>query len=353
MIPHSRPTFGSEEKRAVLAVLDSGQIAQGGKVCEFESVFARFTGRRYGVAVSSGTAALQLSLLALGISRGEEVILPSFSCAALLHAVQAVGARPVLADINLEDFSLSVSQVKKKIRQRTRAVIAPHLFGRAGSLGELADGRIFLIEDGTQALGARIGEKKVGSLGVLSVFSFYATKMIATGEGGMVLTDSRRLAEKLQDLRDYDKKEKHCFRTNSKMTDLEAAIGIEQMKKLPGFIERRREIASRYKSALQGTGAIPPGEDSHRDHVFYRYVIRVSQRSKEWLKCLESRAIEVKRPVYKSLHEYLGLSGRQFPATTQAMKETLSLPIYPSLSDEACEEVCAAIREKALSHVEV
>ena len=169
----------------------------------------------------------------------------------------------------------------------------------------------------------------------------------------MVLTDSRRLAEKLRDLRDYDKKEKHCFRTNSKMTDLEAAIGIEQMKKLPGFIKRRREIASRYRAAFQGTGVVLPGGDNHRDHVFYRYVIRIPRRSKEWLKYFESRAIEVKRPVYKPLHEYLGLSGKEFPATHQAMKEALSLPIYPSLSDEACEEVSAAIREKGLSHVEV
>ena len=355
MIPHSRPTLGLEEKEAIEEVLNSGEIAQGKKVIEFEKSFCGLVGRRYGVAVSSGTAALTLSLLALEISRGDEVIVPSFTCVALLHAIDAVGARPVLVDIDLEDFNISVTEVKKKIHRKTKAVIVPHAFGRAARMEELLDLKIPVIEDGTQALGARESEKKVGSFGVVSLFSFYATKMITTGEGGMVLTDLPRLAERIQDLRDYDKKETYQFRTNSKMTDLAAAMGVEQVKKLPRFIQRRREIASVYHKALRHSSLILPTEDASRDHVFYRYVVRVPQHSKEWLRQIRSRGIDVKEPIFKPLHRYLNLLDSQFPVTAQAMRESYSLPIYPSLEDEACRQVCEAIQqEKALfKYVEI
>lgn len=344
MIPHSRPTLGPEEKSVVAQVLDSGQIAQGRKTIEFEKKFCAFTGRRYAVAVSSGTSALHLALVALGISRGDEVLLPSYTCAALLHAVDHVGARPVLADIDLEDFNLSVTDVRKKVRRRTKAVIVPHAFGRAARMEEILNLKIPVIEDGTQALGARVGRKRVGSFGVLSLFSFYATKMITTGEGGMVLTDSPRLAERIHDLRDYDKKENFKFRTNSKMTDVEAAMGIEQLKKLPSFIRRRRQIASGYQESLRGSGLFLPAEDSDRSHVYYRYVVRIPRGFKEWARRLFAQGIDAKSPVFKPLHPYLNLSDSSFPATVQAMKESLSLPIYPSLTDEECNQIYRALQ---------
>lgn len=353
MIPHSRPTLGEEEKKACEAVLDSLQIAQSEKARAFEEIFCDLLGRRYAVAVSSGTSALILSLTALEISKGDEVICPSFACVALLHAIDAVGARPVLADIDLEDFNISVSDLKKKIRKRTKVVIVPHAFGRASRMNEILKLGIRVVEDGTQALGARAGGKKVGSFGEVSLFSFYATKMITTGEGGMILTDSSRVAQKLFDLRDYDKKENYQPRTNSKMTDLEAAIGIEQVKKLPFFIQRRREIASRYREAFQGSGAALPVEDEDRDHVYYRYVVRVPKKSKQWLRELQGRGIDAKRPLFKPLHRYLDFQNASFPATTQAMKEACSLPIYPSLSAEESHEICEAIRIPSLSHEEV
>ena len=351
MIPHSRPTLGEEEKRACAAVLDSLQIAQGEKVREFEKTLSGLLKRRYGVAVSSGTAALQLALSSLNLSKGAEVILPSFTCVALLHAVDAVGARPVPVDIDAEDFNLSVPEVKKKVRRKTGAILVPHAFGRAAQVAELLSLGIPVIEDGTQALGARAGDKPVGSFGVMSIFSFYATKMMTTGEGGMVLTDSRRLAEKIADLRDYDKKESYCPRTNSKMTDLEAAIGLEQAKKLPWFVERRREIARGFHAAFQGTGVCIPRGDESRDHVYYRYVIRISQRVREWFARFQKKGVDVKRPVFKPLHRYLKLPDRGFPQTVRAMKEACSLPIYPSMTPEECDGVCGAIREKnSLNH---
>ena len=339
MIPHSRPTLGEEEKRVVEAVLDSGQIAQGKKVAEFEKQFCEYTGRRFAVAVSSGTAALHLSLAALAAGRGDEIILPSFTCTALLHAVEAVGAKPVLVDIDLEDCNLSVSEVKKKICRKTKAILVPHAFGRAARMEELLDLKIPVIEDGTQALGARVGDQRVGSFGILSVFSFYATKMIATGEGGMVLTNFPRLAERIFDLRDYDKKEDHRFRTNSKMTDLEAALGVEQLKKLAYFIEERREIAGLYREALSGAEVILPTEDGERDHVYFRYVVRFPKKPKEWLREFEANGIEAKKPVYKPLHQYLQLSDASFPNTAQAMRESCSLPIFPSLTSSEWRQI--------------
>lgn len=352
MIPHSRPAIGTEEKEAVMAVMESGDIAQGKKVRELERAFCEFTGRRYAVAVSSGTAALHLSFLALGISPGDEVILPSYTCVALLHALDSVGARPVVVDIDIEDFNISVSEVGKRIGRKTKAVVVPHAFGLPARMDKLQALGIPLIEDGTQALGARVKGKRVGSFGAVSLFSFYATKMITTGEGGMVLTDFPRLAERIYDLRDYDKKETHRFRTNSKMTDLEAAIGLAQLKKLSQFLRRRRELASRYSESLRNSGMILPSEEGDRDHVFYRYVVRIRRKKKEWMRRLVSQGIEVKEPVFKPLHQYLGLADSKFPFTVQAMKESCSLPLYPSLSDEACHQICEALGGQK-AHVEV
>lgn len=334
MIPHSRPTLGEEEKRACSAVLESLQIAQGKRVEEFEKRMAALAGRRYAVAVSSGTAALQLSLFALGISKSDEIIMPSYSCAALLHPVMALGAKPVFADIEVDDFNISARETSAKIRKRTKAVIVPHLFGRAADTAQLERLGLAVIEDGTQALGASAGKGKVGSLGLMSIFSFYATKMITTGEGGMILTDSKKLADTLQDIRDYDKKQTFRIRTNSKMTDLEAAIGLEQLAKLPLFIEKRRAIARRYDKIFQASRVLAPVGNGVRDHVYFRYVARVPAKGAEkWLKALNGAGIEAKTPIYKPLHRYFKIPDSFFPVTAKAMKEAVSLPIYPAMTD--------------------
>ena len=161
----------------------------------------------------------------------------------------------------------------------------------------------------------------------------------------MILTDLPRLARRLHDLRDYDKKETYEFRTNSKMTDLEAAMGVVQMQKLPQFLARRREIASRYREALRNRGLVLPLEDRRREHVYYRYVVRIPKKRKEFMRSLALQGIEVKEPIFKPLHQYLGLADSKFPSTTQAMKESCSLPLHPSLGDEECDQVCQAIRD--------
>lgn len=343
MIPHSRPTFGKEEKKACLAVLDSLEIAQGRRVAAFEKAFCRFTGRRYAVAVSSGTTALSLALRALKVTRGDEVIVPSYNCAALLHAVDSAGAKAVCADIDMEDLNISVPDTKKKLGRKTKAIIVPHLFGRAARIGEIVKLGIPVIEDGTQALGARASARKVGSFGAVSVFSFYATKMIATGEGGMLLADSGRIAQGLSDMRDYDKKDVYRFRTNSKMTDLEAALGIEQLRKLPFFIRRRREIARQYDRAFRGSDVILPEADELRDHVYSRYAVRIGQNYRLWLEYFNRRGIAAKKPVYGLLHRYLGFPDDSFPNSVQAMRTVCSIPVYPMLTAKECGTVCRAI----------
>lgn len=340
MIPHSRPTIGTEEKKAAAEVLASGHLAQGPRVTQFEKDFCLYADRRFALAVSSGTAALSLALRALGIGNKDEVILPSYTCVALLHALDSVGAAPVPVDVNLQDFNISAEEVRKKIRKRTRAVLVPHTFGRPAQMGKLLSLGIPVIEDGTQALGASVGRRKVGNLGVISLFSFYATKMICTGEGGMLLTDSPALMEKFLDLRDYDKKERYALRTNSKMTDLEAALGIEQLKKLPQFVEKRRHWAGRYDCLLGGSkNIVLPVSDEDRKSVYYRYVIRVlkhpRQQMKEWIQ----KDLDIKSPVFKPIHRYLGLPDSQFPNTTEIFRTACSVPIFPSLQEHEWKQI--------------
>ena len=172
--------------------------------------------------------------------------------------------------------------------------------------------------------------------------------MITTGEGGMILTDSKRVAEILEDLRDYDKKETYRLRTNSKMTDLEAAMGIEQLRKLPGFVAKRREIASNYRHLLKHFPGGLPVEDEERDHVYFRFAVRVKNKSGVWIKDLVRRGINVKRPVFKALHTVLGLPKTGFPETERAMKEVCSLPIFPSMTAEEWAQITLGVEETSI-----
>ncbi|MFA4932791.1 MAG: DegT/DnrJ/EryC1/StrS aminotransferase family protein, partial [Caldisericia bacterium] len=190
MIPHSKPTLDQRDYNAVLRVLQSGQISQGEYVKRFEANLSEFVGVKGGVATNSGTSALHLALLALEVGKGDEIILPSYVCTALLNAINYVGATPVLVDIEPDSFNLDAKRVKESLTEKTKAIIVPHLFGLPADMEELQSFGIPLIEDCAQALGATYKGKQAGSFGALSIFSFYATKVIASGEGGMVLSDS-------------------------------------------------------------------------------------------------------------------------------------------------------------------
>ncbi len=343
-IPHSQPTLGREEKKACARVLDSRCLTQGKKVEEFEHRFARSVGRQYGIAVSSGTAALALALKALEIRRDYQVLVPSYTCAALLHALDFVGAQPVVADISAEDMNLCADSARKNKTRKTVAMIVPHLFGRAANMRALSRLGMPVIEDGTQALGAACFGKPVGSFGRLSIFSFYATKMMTTGEGGMIVTDSARLAARLRDMRDYDKKNTYRFRMNFKMTDLAAAMGLEQLEKLPDFIRKRRRIAEYYDLAFAASAMTTlPAVSLERDSVYFRYVLRIPSGLAALIRRLNRRGIDAKSPVFKPLHRYLRLSDAVYSETMRAMREACSLPIFPTLSQGAMRRVAQTL----------
>jgi perosamine synthetase len=344
MITQSKPCLGKDDVEAIKKVIESGQIASGPMVKKFEAKLSRFIGVRGGVATNSGTSALHLALIALGIKEGDEVIMPSYVCTALLNTVNYVHGKPVLADINLDDFNISVSEIKKKIGKRTRAIIVPHMFGLAADVDEITDLGAHVIEDCAQSIGAEYKNKKVGNFGALSVFSFYATKMMTTGEGGMVLSNSGKILETLRDLREYDFKQNYKIRYNYKMTDMQAALGLNQLSKLLSFIKKRIEIAKFYNDAFSDLDVVLPSSKKYKKHVFFRYVVRVKKNVKKCSDELRKKGVICDPPVFKPLHCYLGLNGKQFPNTEKTMNSAISIPIYPSISIKKMETISNIVR---------
>ncbi len=343
IIPHSRPSLETSDIRAVAAAMRSGPLAQGPRVIEFEKRVARFIGKKKAAATSSGTAALHLALLALGVKASDEVILPSFVCTAVLNAVHYTGATPVLADIEPLTLNLSPEAVKRAITRKTKAVIVPHLFGCPAEMDGLSELGIPLIEDCAQAIGATFKDRRVGSIGRLSVFSFYATKVITSAEGGMVLSDSERLMAKIKDLRDYDNKRDYRLRYNYKMNDIQAALGLSQLSRLNELLARRREIADRYFEEFKDGRFSLPVRKEGREHIYYRFVVQTKTDVSARIGELERKNIQCRRPIYEPLHVYSRLAG--FPHTTAAWRASLSIPLYPSLKEKEIHRIIAGVKE--------
>lgn len=342
-IPHSRPTLGEADLQALAAVLQSGFISQGAKVAAFEREMAATLGVRGGVATSSGTAALHLALLALGVGEGDEVLIPTYACAALLHAVRAVRAVPRFVDSDPASFNMDPQAARTACSPRAKALIVVHSFGLPAELDDLKGLGLPLIEAAAQALGASYGGRPVGSIGEASVFSFYATKLITTGEGGMLLANDERILAAGRDLREYDQKEDDRLRFNYKMTDLQAALGLVQLGQLPHFLERRKAIASRYRERLEALPVQLPLDPSDREQVHYRFVVTGPLPADHYLGGLQPLGVEARRPVFRPLHRYLGIQG--FPGAEAAWEKAVSLPLYPSLRDEEIDRVVAAALE--------
>lgn len=330
MIPHSRPLINEEDIRAVVNVLASGQIAQGEKVKEFEDAVADFVGTKYAVACSSGTAALHLALYGLGVKEGDEVIMPSYVCASPYFATLHAGAKPVIADIDIADLNICAKSVRDRVSSKTEAMIVPHMFGTPAEIDEFLDFGIPIIEDCAQSLGAEYRGRSVGSFGELSILSFYATKMITSGEGGMVLTNSSELYSRIVEVRDYDKKPLIPTKYNYKMTDFQAALGISQLKKLPQFIRKRREIAALYNEKLSSCDVKLLSLPSHKKSVFYRYIVMVDN-AEHVQKLARKSGVAFEKPIYKPLHK--SLSCFKCPNSDEAYEKALSIPIYPSLRE--------------------
>jgi dTDP-4-amino-4,6-dideoxygalactose transaminase len=329
IIPHSRPTIDQSDIQAVSDVLASGHIAQGEKVKEFEKAVAEFVGVKYAVACSSGTSALHLALLSLGLGKGDEVIMPSYVCASPYLATAHTGGVPKIADIDVEDLNISAETVKPLISRKTKAIIVPHMFGNPAEINELLDLGVPVIEDCAQSLGAEYHGRRVGSFGGLSMFSFYATKMITTGEGGMVLIDDHDLYAKVVEMRDYDNKPLNPLRYNYKMTDFQAALGLSQMSRLSAFIERRRNLASLYSARLAKYGV--RAQKHRQGSVFYRYVILIDDLLSVQKRFKEA-GLMCEKPVFRPLNKSSSVD--ECPNCDWAFEHALSVPIYPSLTDE-------------------
>jgi perosamine synthetase len=329
IIPHSKPSINASDLASIKQVVESGYLAQGKKVLEFEKAVSLYLKIKQGVAVNSGTSALHLALLALKIGAGDEVIVPSFTCSALLNPISYVGAKPIVVDVNENDFNISPVEIKKKITKKTKAIIVPHMFGCPGDLKEITRLGVPVIEDLAQSIGAEYQGRKVGSFGVLAICSFYATKVLTTGEGGMVLSNQPKLINAIRNLREYDEVAKFEVRYNYKMTDVQAALGLSQLLRLPEFIARRKKIAKAYDAALAGQD-VAPFRLADRDHIFYRYVVKHKK--------LANKSIQAVRPVFKPLHHYVGSNA--CPVSDLLMKQCLSIPIYPALTDSQIKIIC-------------
>jgi dTDP-4-amino-4,6-dideoxygalactose transaminase len=338
MIPHSRPFLGKEERAAVQRVMRSGQIAQGPEVEALEWELAQFLGMKGAVAVSSGTAGLHLALLALKVKPSDTIHLPSFVCTALLNAVRLVGAIPSICDVDPDTGNADPQDILRRTSESSGFVILPHMFGVPSKIQPLLDQGLKIIEDCAQSIGATIAGCKVGTFGLASVFSFFATKVLCSGEGGAVVSNSEDLLNYVRDLREYDNKDHYLPRYNYKMTDLQAALARVQLKKLPRFIERRREIARRYDEVISQLGLKKPLRAE--GDICFRYLI-FHPRPLELMEKLKAQGIMTALPVFKPLHRYLNLNG--YPGTDKIYAQALSIPCYPALTDREIDLICKVL----------
>jgi len=358
MIPIAKPQIGDEEKQAVAEVLSSGIIAQGPVVAEFESEFSKYCGTNYGVAASSGTTALHLALLACGVKPGDEVITTPFTFIATANSILYCGAKPVFADIDPATFNICPEKIESQITDKTKAVLVVHLYGQSCEMDSISrickDNDLKLVEDACQAHGAEYRGKRVGGLGDCAVFSFYPTKNMTTSEGGMLTTDNEKIAEKARLLREHGSKIRYhhdVLGYNYRMTDIAAAIGRVQLKKLNGFNSARIRNAGIITDALKDVdGIVAPIPSKGVKHVFHQYTIRVTGdfhlTRDEVVKKLQKSGVGCgiyypvpihKQPFYEDAG---GLEN-----SDEAAKEVLSLPVHPGLTAEDVEHICKSLLE--------
>jgi perosamine synthetase len=359
MIPIARPLIGDEEEAAVLAALYSDRLAQGQRVRELEERFASFCGTREAVAVSSGTAALMTALAVHGLGPGDEVITTPFTFAATANAVLFTGARPVFVDVRADDFNIDPSLIETKITPKTRALLPVHLYGQTCDMEAIMSiarrHGLFVVEDAAQAHGARVDGKVAGSFGT-GCFSFYATKNMTTGEGGMITTGDPAIAEKARRFRSHGESSRYVSESlgyNFRMTEILAAIGLAQLRMLPERNEQRRANAAYLTEHLHDV--ITPKEMQGRYHVYHQYTVRVpspdgTSTARDALAAkLTEAGIQTKVfypvPVYRQpLYLDLGYRDR-LSVAEQLSREVLSLPVHPALSPDDLKTIVGAVNE--------
>ncbi|WP_281194367.1 DegT/DnrJ/EryC1/StrS aminotransferase family protein [Halorubrum sp. F4] len=353
-IPIANPTISDEAKERVEAVLDSGMIADGPEVREFEREFADYCGTDHGVATANGTAALHAALEALGIGEGDSVLTTPFSFVATANVVRFTGADPVFADIDPETYNLDPEATEEIARKHDVDAIMPvHLYGLPAPMGQLCelanDLDVPIIEDAAQAHGATYEDTRVGSIGDVACFSFYPTKNMTTGEGGMIVTDREDIAEAVAQFVNHGRTELYEHATlghNFRMTSMAAAIGRVQLDRLPRFIESRRANAAELNEGLAGTEVVTPTEPDGMTHAYHQYTIRTEDR--EGLReHLDDH--DIGNSVYypKCIHEqpaydHLDVSARE---AELAANQVLSLPVHPSVSHDDIDRIIEVIHD--------
>jgi perosamine synthetase len=359
-IPVARPAIGQDEISAVTAVLESGMLAAGVRVEEFEKKFADYCSTTHAVAINNGTAALHAALLAADIGAGDEVIVPSFSFIATASAVSMTGAKPIFVDVNEQTFGIDPVQAEAGVTPKTKAIIGVHLFGHPfdvpGIMQVCESHNLTLVEDAAQAQGAMYRGTKTGGFGKFGCFSFYATKNMTTGEGGMVTTSDKISNERLRLLINHGQSEKYLHTRlgyNYRMTDMAAAIGIVQLKKLDKFNIRRRKNAEFYDNHISVKGLITPSAAPDVHHVYHQYVIRLTDefpmKRADFIEYLKLKGIGTAvhypipihhQPVYARTEE-----PDSCPVATRLASSVLSIPVHPLLDQKELAFICDSINQ--------
>ncbi|HEY7524423.1 MAG TPA: DegT/DnrJ/EryC1/StrS family aminotransferase [Candidatus Limnocylindrales bacterium] len=355
MIPIARPDLGQEEIDALADVIRSGMVAQGPRVAELEKRFAEYTGVRHCVATANGTLALMAVFEGLGIGPGDEVVTVSHTFAATANAILSTGANPVFVDVEPDTYLIDAKGIEAAITPRTRAIVPVHLYGLVADMemiGAIADRHgLTVVEDACQAHGATYRDRRAGSFGH-GAFSLYATKNMTTAEGGFITTDDDELADWVRRYRNQGMRARYQFEIlgfNYRMTDLNAAIGLVQLDKLPGGIDRRRAIAARYDEAFAGLPITTPIVPEGRTHVYHQYVLDIGPARDEVLAGLKEAGVgaDIYYPLPVHRQGYIQERGlhAELPVTDRLAAETLALPIYPRLTDDEQTTVIDAVRD--------
>ena len=356
-IPISEPNIGEKELENVLSCLKSGWISSLGKyIKEFESNFSYYCGTKYGVSVSNGTLALFLALRSLGISKGDEVIIPNLTFIATANAVTYVGAKPVPVDCEIETWNIDPLKIEKAITNKTKAIIPVHLYGHPCDMDKIMTiakkYNLLIIEDAAEAHGSEYKGKKVGSIGDIGCFSFYGNKTITTGEGGICITNNKSLADKMRLLKDHGMSAKkrywhNIIGYNFRMTNIQAAIGCAQLEKLDKFIEIKRKNAFLYNSIFKDCKKIiTPPEEKYAKNTYWLYSILLKDNSVNHLVAkLREKNIDSRRffypinilPPYKQ-------SG-DFKISNKISKKGISLPSSVNLTEQEINYICSTLIE--------
>ena len=359
MIHINLPKIGEEEVEAVVKVLRSGPLTNalgaGPMVKQFEKKYAEFAGVKHAVAVNTGTAALHSAIVAAGVKQGDEVILPSFTFVATAEAVVMAGGKPVFTDIDPETYNISPAEIEKNITKKTKAIVPVDLYGLPAEVKPIrkiaAEHGLAVVEDAAQAHGATYDEKPAGFFADVACWSLYASKNMTTGEGGVITTDNDEMAETMRLLRTHGEKAKYAslmLGYNYRMSEIQAAIGLAQLAKLPAFVAKRRKNAKRLTKILAETEKLQlPKETQARQHSWYLYTVRLTHATADERNNIveELRKKDIGAEVYYANPVHImpfyrdSFGRRTLPETEKAAKQVFSLPIHPGVTEEQIDHI--------------